>query len=92
MHRRCKNLSVEDIAKSRTLPFYLVIRGRVVVKARQGEFVTCIAKEFRLSEPTIRAILHSFNEQGEKGLYYRKSITRNGVLETEVQARFWDQS
>jgi transposase len=59
---------LKHLSQSRTAAVRDVERARIVLQSSQGERVPVIARTLDLCEPTVRAWIKRFNEQGLAGL------------------------
>ena len=60
--------AINRLAQSRTEAVRLVERGRIIWLSGEGQTVTAIAQELRLSPPTVRLWIKRFNAKGLAGL------------------------
>ncbi len=75
---------VNRIARSQTLPYYLVRNARIAVRATAGLSIDEIALRADLQPARVRQIIHRYYELDVYGLYRRRPISYKGKLKPAV--------
>ena len=80
---RDESVTIEQLARSRTVPARTVERARIVLLSRYGESVEEIAEKLVVCPATVRLWLKRFNRDGVKGLADRPRSGRPPVYTPE---------